>query len=424
MNKTFASLKFYNYRLWFIAAIVANIGTWMQRIAQDWLVLTELSDDSALALGIVTALQFGPALLLSPWAGLLADRLNRRVFLMISQSVQGLLALGLGVLVLGGHAQLWQVYIFATALGIITALEAPMRQVFVSELVPSKSLPNAVALNAMSFNTARLIGPALAGVAIYAIGSGWVFVVNAVSFGATVWALTKLDLSKLVPTAPVERAKGQLREAVSYLRTRHDLLLILFIVAVVSTFTLHYQVTSALMARVEFGHGASEYGFLGTTIAIGSVAGALHNAKRSRPRVRTIAIASALAGLATAAMAMSPSIEFFAVASVLMGYSMMMILNNANAAMQTTVEGHLRGRVMSVYMVVLAGGTPVGATMVGWISDSVGPRWAIGLGSAAALLAAAGAYVYGRRTWGIRLRPSVKTAAWITKPTAPAQIPA
>ncbi|HLS72751.1 MAG TPA: MFS transporter, partial [Actinomycetaceae bacterium] len=211
MRSTFASLSFFNYRLWFAGALVANIGTWMQRIAQDWLVLTILSDDSGLAIGIVTGLQFLPMLLLSPYGGLLADRLPRRQLLIATQSALGLLAAGLGVLVLSGVAELWHVYVFALMLGVVTALDNPVRQTFVAEMVPPASLPNAVGLNSASFNAARLIGPGISGLLIAVVGPGWIFIINALSFGATIFSLTLMRAHELHEMPHATRGKGQIR---------------------------------------------------------------------------------------------------------------------------------------------------------------------------------------------------------------------
>lgn len=237
MSSTFASLRYPAYRLWFAGALVANVGTWMQRVAQDWLVLTKLSADSGLQVGIVTGLQFLPALLLSPYAGLLADRLPRRAMLIATQVAMGLLALGLGALVLTDTVQLWHVWAFALGLGVVSALDSPVRQTFVAELVPGESLPNAVGLNSASFNAARLIGPAVAGLAIAAVGAGWVFMVNAGSFAFTVAALLAMRPSQMFPLAHAPRARGQVREGVAYLRQRADILLIMVVVGLVSAIT-------------------------------------------------------------------------------------------------------------------------------------------------------------------------------------------
>ncbi|NLE72445.1 MAG: MFS transporter, partial [Actinomycetales bacterium] len=321
MRSTFASLAFRNYRLWFAGALVANVGTWMQRVAQDWLVLTDLTDDSGIAVGITTALQFAPALFLSAWAGVLADRLDRRTLLVATQGAMGVLAAGLGLLVLGGHAQLWQVYVFAGLLGCVSAIDAPARQTFVADMVPPERLPNAVGLNSASFNAARMIGPGLAGLLIAWVGSGWVFMINAVSFAGTIVALLAMRRSELQPTQRSQRGKGQIRAGLRYVRRRTDLVVVMAVVGVVSTFGLNFQLTSAVMARTEFGKGPGEYGILGSILAIGSLAGALMAARRERPRVRLV-IGSALGfGVAAGVMALMPTYELYALATIPVGFA-------------------------------------------------------------------------------------------------------
>jgi MFS family permease len=409
MSSTFASLKYVNYRLWFAGALVANIGTWMQRVGQDWLVLTDLSDDSGLAVGITTALQFAPTLLLSAWAGVLADRVNRRKLLMVTQGAQGVLAFGLGALVLSGHAQLWHVYLFATALGMVAALDQPVRQTFVAELVPAGKLSNAVGLNSTSFNAARLIGPGLAGLLIAAVGTGWVFVINGVSFAATILALLLMRTSELHPMPVAPRARGQIREGIRYVRGRTDILVIMAVIGVVSTFGLNFQMTSALMARAEFGRGAGEYGILGSVLAIGSLAGALLAARRERPRVRLV-IGSAFAfGLATGALALMPTYASFAVACIPVGLASLTMLTAANTTIQMSTDPAVRGRVMSLYMMVMLGATPIGSPVVGWIGETFGPRWSIGIGSISALLVSALAAVWAKKRWNVQVRYRVRT---------------
>ncbi len=309
MTTMFASLRYRPYRLWFAGALLANVGTWMQRVAQDWLVYTDLSAESGIAIGVVTALQFLPALVLGPYAGLLADRLPRRGLLMVTQALMGLLALGLGLLVLLGTATLWHVWLFALGLGIVSALDNPVRQTFVAELVPNDTLPNAVALNSASFNAARLIGPAVAGLAIAAMGAGWVFIVNAVSFLFTILALTLMRQGDLFQVPHAVRGKGQLREGWAYLRGRSDLVLILVVIGVASAFGLNFQMTSAMMARSEFGQGAADYGILGSILAIGSLVGALLTARLGRPRVRRILVAALAFGVASGVMALAPLLD-------------------------------------------------------------------------------------------------------------------
>lgn len=404
MSATFASLRIFNYRLWFAGALVANVGTWMQRVAQDWLVLTDLSDDSGLAVGITTALQFAPTLLLSAWAGVLADRVNRRKLLMVTQGAQGVLAFGLGALVLSGHAQLWHVYLFALALGAVAALDQPVRQTFVAELVPASRMSNAVGLNSTSFNAARLIGPGLAGLLIAAVGTGWVFVINGVSFAATILALLLMRTSELHPMPVAARAKGQIREGVRYVRGRSDILVIMAVICVVSTFGLNFQMTSALMARAEFGKGAGEYGILGSVLAIGSLAGALLAARRERPRVRLVIGAAFAFGVATGVQALMPTYTSYAIACIPVGLASLTMLTAANTTIQMSTDPTVRGRVMSLYMIVMLGATPVGSPIVGWIGETFGPRWSIGIGSITALLVATAAALWAKKRWQVQVR--------------------
>jgi len=404
MSATFASLRYRNYRLWFGGALVANTGTWMQRVAQDWLVLTQLSDNSGLALGIVTGLQFAPTLALSPWAGVLADRLDRRRLLMVTQGSMGLLAAGLGALVLGGHAQLWHVYVFALVLGVVAAFDSPARQTFVAEMVPPERLSNAVGLNSASFNAARMIGPGVAGLLIAWIGTGWVFMVNAISFGATILALLAMRRAELRPMPTMARARGQIREGIAYVRGRSDIVVILVVMSVVSAFGLNFQMTSALMARTVFDKGAGEYGLLGSVMAIGSLSGALLAARREQPRVRLV-IGSAFAfGVAAGVMALMPTYTTFALACIPVGLASLTMMTAANAAVQISTDPAVRGRVMSLYMMVLLGATPIGSPVIGWIGETFGARWSIGVGAIASILVATGAAIWAVRAWHVTVR--------------------
>lgn len=404
MSPTFQSFRYVNYRLWFTGAFVANIGTWMQRVAQDWLVLTVLTDDSGVAVGITTALQFGPSLFLSAWAGLLADRLDRRKLLMATQGAMGVLAGGLGLLVLLGHAQLWHVYVFAFLLGCVSAIDAPARQTFVADMVPSDRLSNAVSLNSASFNAARMIGPGVAGLLIAWVGTGWVFTINAVSFAATILALARMRLDQLQPVPHTPRGKGQIREAARYVKNRTDILVVMVVVGVVSTFGLNFQLTSAVMARTEFGKGPGEYGVLGSILAIGSLTGALLAARRQRPRVRLV-VGSAIAfGVATGVMALMPSYELYALSSIPVGFASLTMLTSANSTIQLGTTPAMRGRVMSLYLIVFLGATPIGSPVVGWVAETYGARWSIGVGSIASLLVGTAAAVWAIRRWNLEVR--------------------
>ena len=395
----FRSLSVPNYRIWFAGALVSNIGTWMQRTAQDWIVLTELTDYNATAVGIVMALQFGPQLVLMPWSGLIADRFDRRRLLIGTQTLMGLLALGLGLITVTGVAELWHVYLFALGLGIVAAIDAPARQTFVSELVSDDNLPNAVALNSASFNGARLIGPAAAGLLTVAVGAGWVFLINAATFAATVLAMTLLRTVQLRPQPRASRKQGQLLAGFRYVSRRPDIIVVLITVFLVGTFGFNFAIFTATMATVEFGMGASEFGLLSSIMAIGSVAGALLAARRGRPRLRLVVAGSFAFGLSCALAAVMPTYLTFAISLTFVGLSSLTLMTTANAYVQTTTRPAMRGRVMALYMAIFAGGTPLGAPLVGWVADQFGPRWALGVAALSGILAA-GAVLF----WMVRYR--------------------
>lgn len=384
----FRSLAIANYRLWFAGALVSNVGAWMQRTAQDWLILTELTDNDAAAVGFAIALQFAPPLLLVPFTGLVADRFDRRRVLLVTQSAMGLLGLGLGIIVVAGVAELWMVYGFALGLGIAFAFDGPARQTFVAELVPKDHLPNAVALNATSFHGARLAGPAVAGLLTAALGAGPVFLINAATFGAVIIAVLALRPSSLYPAHRATAGRGRILEGFRYVRSRPDIMVILVMVFLIGTFSFNFPIYTATMARVEFQQGAEGYGILSSILAIGSVAGALLAARRERPRMRIVVGAAAGVGLATGAAALMPSYWSFAVVLTLIGLSSITMMTSANGYVQSTTEPEMRGRVMALYMAIFMGGTPLGAPLVGWVANAFGARWSMGIAAAGALLAA------------------------------------
>lgn len=402
MSPTFASLSVRNYRWWWTAALLSNIGTWMGRVAQDWLVLTELTDHSASALGIVTGLQFLPFLVLAPFAGALVDRVDARRLLAITQTLLGLTSVLLGILTVTGHVTLLTVYALALAQGLVTAVDNPARQVFVSEVVPRSQLPNAVALNSASFNGARLIGPGVAGLLIAWVGTGPVFLVNAGTFAFTLVALALLDRTDLHPTVHSERNRS-VRDGIAYVRSRPDIQLILLLVFVLGTFGMNFQMTTALMATQAFGMGSGAYGLLGSIMAIGSLAGTLLSARRSEPRLRVLFVALAGFVVASAAAALAPTYLLFAVALVPVGLSALTAMTTANAMVQLRVDPAMRGRVMALYMAVFAGGTPFGAPLIGWIGDAFGPRWTIAIGSVAVALTLAAVSVRLARHENVRV---------------------
>jgi len=382
MSPTFHSLGIRNYRIYASGAIVSNIGTWMGRVAQDWLVLTVLTDHSATALGIVTGLQFLPFLLLAPFAGMLADKLPKRRLLFTTQTALLVTALVLAVITATGVVELWHVYVLALIQGVATAVDNPARQTFVSEMVDTDHLPNAVALNSASFNLGRLIGPGVAGLVIAAFGIAPALYVNAATFVFVLLALLLLRASELTPS-PRARGKGQIREGLRYVRRRPDLVLIMFLVFVLGTFGMNFQVTMALMATKVFDKGPGEYGLLGSIMAVGSLTAALLSARRARPRLRVLLVALVGFTISTALLATAPTYVLFAVFLVPTGLAALTALTTANAMVQISVDPVMRGRVMALYMAIFMGGTPVGAPVIGWIGDAWGPRWTIGIGTIA-----------------------------------------
>jgi MFS family permease len=388
MKRTFRSLGGFNYRVWASGAIVSNVGTWMQRIAQGWLVLTQLTHNNATALGVVMALQFGPHLLLLPLTGFAADHLDRRKLLIATQAAMGVLAFGLGILTITGLVQLWHVYVFAFVLGCVTAFDAPARHTFVAELVGEADLSNAVALNSMSFNAARMIGPAIAGTLIASIGSGWLFLINGASFVAVLASLALLRLGELHVQTRAFRTRGSFAEGFRYVWRRPDLRTILIMLFLIGTFGLNFQIFISTMSVSVFHAGASQYGLLTSVMAIGTIAGALLAAGREKPHFSLLLVGCAIFGLGCALAALAPNAWLFGMALVVIGVSALTFTNSTNSLMQLSTEPALRGRVMAIRLAIALGCTPIGAPIVGWVADSFGPRWAIGLGATAGFAAA------------------------------------
>jgi MFS family permease len=381
-SATFASLRVHNYRLYAAGGLISNSGTWMGRVAQDWLVLTELTDHSASALGIATGLQFAPFLLLAPWSGMIADRFPKRRILLTTQSTLLATALLLGALTVTGAVQLWHVYALALVQGLAQAVDNPARQTFVSEMVGPGLLANAVALNSASFHAGRMIGPGVAGLLIAAYGTGVAMLANAASFPLLIVALLVMRARELQP-APLARGRGQIREGLAYVRGRPDLQVVMVLVFVLGTFGLNFQITTALMATRAFGKGPTEFGLLGSVMAIGSLSAALLSARRARPRLRVLLLALAGFTVASGLAALAPTYEWFAVALVPCGLAALTAMTTANALVQLSVDPSVRGRVMALYMAIFMGGTPIGAPLIGRLGDWAGPRWTIGVGTIA-----------------------------------------
>jgi MFS family permease len=387
----FSSLRERNYRLFAGGQVVSNVGTWMQRVAQDWLVL-ELSHNSPMALGIAAALQFLPTLVLSMWAGMLADRMDKRKLLLVVQAGMGVCGLVLGLLDVSGAVMLWHVYLLCLLLGCFSAMDAPVRQSFVSEMVGRRHVSNAIALNSMTFNLARIVGPAVAGVMITWVGTGWVFLINAISFVAVIIGLLAMNAARLHMVPKVPRQPGQLGEAVRYVRGRPDLVVLLVLVFCVSTFGMNFFATLANVAANVFHRDASGYGLLSTMMAVGTLAGSVLAARRSargRPRLRVVLTGAMVFGVLELVLAAMPTYGWFALALIPTGGAVITFVTAANSTMQMSISAEMRGRVMGLYMLVFLGGNPVGGPMSGWLAEQFGGRAPFVVGGAVSVLAAA-----------------------------------
>ncbi|WP_448749846.1 MFS transporter [Actinomyces sp.] len=402
MSATFASMRYVNYRYWFVASLIASTGAWLQRVAQDWYVLTVLTDHDSGQVGIVTALQFLPIILFSAWAGVLTDRIPGRRLLQCTQAGVGLVSLVMGLVVLTGTGELWHQYILAFVSGTISAIDTPARQAFVGELVPPDKMANAVALNATAFHAARLIGPASAGLFIDWWGVGPVFLIDAGMFAAPIIALFLMRGDRLYPRTLVPRARGQLREGIAYVRGRTDICIILVTIFVVSALGMNFQLTSALMATTVFGKSAGSFGVLSTFMALGSILGSTAVARRA-PRLRAILMGAAFYGTAEILLGLAPSYWWFALLAIPTGYGMLTMNTSANALMQTRTDPDKRGRIMALYSLVYLGATPIGSPIIGRIGALFGARWAILVGGIASLSIAVACGVWAMIHWKARV---------------------
>jgi MFS family permease len=383
---TFKSLKTRNYRLWFTGQIISVSGTWVQTVAQAWLVLRLAPRaDQGIDLGLALALQFLPMLLIGAWGGLIADRFDKRRILMGTQTAAGLLAVVLAILTVTGAVRLWQVFLLALLLGFVNVVDNPSRQSFVVEMVGSKDLANAVSLNSIIMNGARVIGPAIGGVLIATVGIAVCFWVNAASYLAVIAALTLMRRADLHQGPRTVRGKGQLREGLRYAWGTKDLRDVLLVVLVVGTFAYNFTVILPLLAKLTFHGGAGVYSLLTSLMASGAVLGGLIVASRGRPSVRRLGIVGIGFGAFVLALALAPSLVVAAIAIVPMGGLSIAFIATANSTIQLRVDSAMRGRVMSLYAIGFLGTAPLGAPLVGWISQVANPRVALALGAASAI---------------------------------------
>jgi MFS family permease len=395
---TFRSLKSFNFLLWAAGGLVSNVGTWMQRVAQDWLVLTQLTHHDASALGIVMGLQFAPQLLFLPWTGLAADRLNQRKLLMLTQATMGVLALVLGGLTIAGVVRLWHVCVFAFLSGSAAALDAPVRQTFVAEMVGDADLPNAVALNSTSFNAAQMIGPAVAGLLIARVGIGWAFLLNGLSFAAVLISMSLFRLSELQPSARAHRTASGFLEGLRYVWSKPDLRAILIMLFLIGTFGLNFPIFISTMAVNVFHTDARGFGLLSSIMAVGTLSGALFAAGRQKPSLASLLGGAGVFGLGCTLAALAPGYWWFGAALVVIGAAGLTFTNGTNSIMQLSTEPAMRGRVMVLRVGIALGGAPIGAPIIGWVANHFGARWALGIGAGAGFAAALVAvYVLVRR---------------------------
>jgi MFS family permease len=360
----------------------------MQRVAQDWLVLTQLTHHDASALGMVMGLQFAPQLLLLPWTGSAADRLNQRKLLMLTQSAMGVLALLLGALTVAGVIRLWQVYVFAFLSGSAAALDAPVRQTFVAEMVGDEDLPNAVALNSTSFNAAQMIGPAVAGLLIARVGIGWAFLLNGLSFAAVLISMSFFRLSELRTSARAHRNASGFREGLRYVWGKPDLRAILMMLFLIGTFGFNFPIFISTMAVDVFHSDARGFGLLSSFMAVGTFSGALFAAGRKRPGLSSLLAGAGVFGLGCALGAVAPGYWWFAASLAVSGAAVLIFANGTNSIMQLSTEPSMRGRVMALRVGVALGGMTIGAPIVGWVANHFGPRWSLAVGAGAGFTAA------------------------------------
>jgi MFS family permease len=382
---TFRSLHTRNFRLFFVGQLVSQAGTWMQTVAIVWVVL-DLTD-SGTALGLVTAAQFLPMLVLGPWTGLLTDRVNRHRLMVATQVAFTVLAVALSVLMLTDRASVPAMYALSLVFGIITAFDNPARRVLVSELVAEEDVPNAVGLNSALMTGSRVVGPALAGALIAGPGAGLCFVVNALTYFAVIGALLRMDRSAFRAAPPVAKAKGQLREGFRYVWRTPELRLSLALVGVVGVAAFNYQVSLPLLAEDTFGGDATTFTLLYTTMSAGSVAGALAVARRRNVDLSFLVRTGAALTVSTLALAFAPTLPLALLAAVPVGFTSIFLISGSSAAVQLTADPSMRGRVLALLAMLFLGSTPIGSPIIGWVSDVTNPRMGIAIGGVATAIA-------------------------------------
>jgi MFS family permease len=422
-RRTFSALAIPNFRHFFFGQSTSLIGTWMQSVAQSWLVFTVTH--SATAIGFVLALQTLPVLLLAPYGGVIADRIDKRRFLIVLQSLMGAQALVLGVLVVTNSVLFWEICVLAMVLGLNNCFETPTRQAFMLEMVGSDHLRNAVSLNSTTVNAARVVGPAVAGLLIATVGVGVCFLINAVSFVAVVYSLTSMDSKALKPSPHTQRARGQLREGLRYVRAEPRLWVPLLMAGIVGMLAWEFQVTLPVVAKQTFGGNAATYGFLTAAMGFGAVIGGLFTATRGRTGLRTMTFAAAGFGVGMLCVALAPTLAIGFVAMAVTGFAAICFMATGNATLQLEATPSMRGRVLSLWAVGFMGSTPVGGPLVGWIVQVAGARSGLAVGGVSCLVAAAIGRVAMRKLQARRIAtamsPGIDEALDALSPLVPAE---
>jgi MFS family permease len=385
-RRTFSALRIPNYRHYFLGQAISLVGTWMQAVAQSWLVLTMTG--SGTAVGGVVALQTLPVLLLGPYGGVIADRVDKRRLMIGLQSMMGLLALALGILTLTGAVQLWQVYLLAVLLGLNNTFENPARQSFILEMVGPADLRNAISLNSVLVNAARAVGPAVAGILIATVGTSICFLLNAASFIAVVTSLATMNRDALDPSPPATRGRGQLREGLRYVARTRALAVPLIMMGLIGTFAYEFQVVLPLAAKQTFASGSEGYGVMTAAMGVGAVAGGLVTASIGRTGLRPLVGSASAFGLVILAAALAPTLAVELVSLAFVGAGSMAFLAMGNSTLQLAAAPTMRGRVMALWAVAFLGSTPVGGPTVGYIAEHAGPRWALAVGALSCFTAA------------------------------------
>ena len=407
MSAAFQALSSRNYRWYLTGQLVTASGTWMQRIAQDWLVL-DITGGNATALGLATALQFIPFILITPFAGVLADRFSRRRIMQVTASVGAVTATLLAAIVISGNATVGWVYALAFVLGTAAAVDNPARQAMVARTVPPEHLANAIALNSATFNLSRILGPSLGGVIIAVWGVGQAFAVNAASF---ILAIVAVSMIRAATTSTEATKKATFRDGLAYVRARPDLIVVLAAVAVAATFAFNYAMFTALMAREQFNVSAAQFGIASSVLAVGSIVGSLVAARRRQPGLRRVLISGVAFGLATVAAGLQPNYTAFVAILPVAGFAALTFSVAAQSYLQLHAGDAFRGRVMGLYALVFFGGNPIGAPALGWVADTFGPRWTLIGGGLAAALGLAVVAWFARRFVGQQADRGSQTAS-------------